>query len=777
MKPIFGLTKLLSVLVFLLLVQAVYAQNSFSEGKQTRIAKKITALQNADGTMEWNGVIFGPYLTDLMKEKSSYEEEVTVIFTFEDAEIAKKTRPQLQKLGGEFVGPEFEILPFQGVNAHLSEVLAMTKIEGVAGVWHNRKMDQTMHQAIFVSSVADVRADQDFTALNDGLQVTGRGVGVVVNDSGFDGDDSDIQTTQEGELHPRNVEQVRGNGFGGSLNYQESAEADTDQANGHGSHCMGIVGGDGRHSNGKITGVAPGATMVGYGSGVVIFVLDGIGGFEYTLKHHKDYNIRIISNSFGQTADSMFTDFSTKVNKPYNIATKAVTDAGVIVVFAAGNAGPTDGKIGGDFITAPWVIGVSNGTKDGKLATSSSPGRKDPNREHVSMREEVTIGGVDYLWENRPTITAPGTDIIAVRSTGGALGPLSALNDAGLEPSEIPYYTFLTGTSMACPHIAGIIALMIEANPKIEWRAAKAVLQRTAIDEMEKQIYQRGAGYVNAWACVAAAYHGLCDTEGIENPTYEQKYGLPTDGSFGFDHEDWKTCPLHPEVEMRMKDEIPLPTGEFEVECGPGQPPLTDLTGGAEEQPTSPFFDIKEVRFENENENDFEITMELDGGLAGAPVSVAGGTVHYYDVHFRLTKPASGNETITPDITYIVSSYREALGDVFKLTVKSEDGTTRPSQNAFHYDDITGTWDDVNNTITWVVPKANLDVSSPPEVINNSNGGSTTGTRDSRAARVGDILASWEAYTYERPPGLTPDGAGVYNDSAKGTCKIELKEE
>ena len=59
----------------------------------------------------------------------------------------------------------------------------------------------------------------------------------------------------------------------------------TDNNSGHGTHCAGIVGGNGSRSAGKYEGVAPGASLLGYGSGGVLLILDAIGGFDYALTH------------------------------------------------------------------------------------------------------------------------------------------------------------------------------------------------------------------------------------------------------------------------------------------------------------------------------------------------------------------------------------------------------------------------------------------------------------------------------------------------------------
>ena len=108
---------------------------------------------------------------------------------------------------------------------------------------------------------------------------------------------------------------------------------DTDTNAGHGTHCAGIAAGTGAASGGRYAGVAPGANLIGYGSGAVLFILNGLGGFEYALANQARYNIRIISNSWGGTGAFSPTD-------PIAIASKPAHDRGIVVLFAAGNSGP-----------------------------------------------------------------------------------------------------------------------------------------------------------------------------------------------------------------------------------------------------------------------------------------------------------------------------------------------------------------------------------------------------------------------------------------------------
>ena len=76
---------------------------------------------------------------------------------------------------------------------------------------------------------------------------------------------------------------------------------------------------------------------------------------------------------------------------------------------------------------------------------------------------------------------------------------------AGLEPEYLPYYTTLSGTSMAAPHVAGVVALMLDANPALTPLQIKTMLQATATP-MPYAAWEVGAGYVDAYAAVKRAF-------------------------------------------------------------------------------------------------------------------------------------------------------------------------------------------------------------------------------------------------------------------------------
>jgi serine protease AprX len=390
-------------------------------------------------------------------------------------------------------GVSLRNLPMVGALATADQIQQIYARSDVLSVWYNEPLSLENNDSTAITGVQQLRADQSLRSA--GVPFSGRGIGVVVNDSGVDGSHADIRYphhTVQNVLAQTNL-----NSFSGVLpiTYQENVE-NTDIAGGHGSHVAGIIGGNGAQSSGKYAGVAPGAKIIGYGSGAGLFILDTLGGFDYALTHQYDYNIRVISNSFGSTSD-VGTNFNP--DHPTNVATKKLTDNGVIVVFSAGNSGSGESTITGNFKKAPWVITVAAGDKTGALASFSSRGTKGNGGD-------VVVRGETYRWVDEPTITAPGVNVVSVRASLSSLSALSLSGDSEtIAPQHLPYYTISSGTSMSAPHISGVVALMLEANPNMNWRDVKKILRDTATNMSGRESWEVGAGYVNAHAAVQAA--------------------------------------------------------------------------------------------------------------------------------------------------------------------------------------------------------------------------------------------------------------------------------
>jgi serine protease AprX len=426
-------------------------------------------------------------LTDALAKNTT---PVEAIVTFRGNDAPSSQQVGLLKQVGITSGVTLKSLPMAGVLVTADQVQALSKFPEVRSIYLNKKLKYSNYDATALTGVDRVRMDPSMTKANKGLPVSGKGVTVVVNDSGVDGTHKDIQYGTHLIENATGTTNLHALSDLLPITYLEGVP-NTDTNSGHGTHVTGTVGGIGAMSAGKYEGVAPGANLVGYGSGAALLILDAIGGFDYALTNQSRFGTRIITNSWGSSGAFDPED-------PVNVASKLAYDRGMVVTFAAGNEGPGEDTLN-PYAKAPWVISVAAGDKQGKLADFSSRGVSNGGGT-------FTLDGETWTWEDRPTITAPGVDIISTR----VLAPVSSLSltdDANqIEPAYLPFYTLMSGTSMATPHVAGIAALMLEANPSLSPAQVKQILQNTATNMPGMEPWEVGAGYVNAYAAVDRAF-------------------------------------------------------------------------------------------------------------------------------------------------------------------------------------------------------------------------------------------------------------------------------
>jgi len=221
-----------------------------------------------------------------------------------------------------------------------------------------------------------------------------------------------------------------------------------------------------------------------------------IGAFDYLLANQYEYNIRVINNSWG----SKLTAAGISPNNPINVASRVAHDRNIAVVFAAGNSKDTPTSIN-PYSTMPWTISVAAGEKQGL----GSPA--DFSSRGVDNGTGADVAGMpadpDARPNLRPDITAPGVDIKSARLRGAGLTntistvPLLGNDLTTIPPAFLPYYTTSQGTSFAAPHVSGVIALMLEANPLLTPDDVVTILRETA-NPMPYAERVVGAGYVDA---------------------------------------------------------------------------------------------------------------------------------------------------------------------------------------------------------------------------------------------------------------------------------------
>ena len=211
------------------------------------------------------------------------------------------------------------------------------------------------------------------------------------------------------------------------LNSGEISDSNYADDNGHGTHCAGIAAA--QDNDFGVIGVAPEASLYAVkvldssGSG---YYGDIIAGIEWCIAN----GIQVISMSLGGSTTS--TDLE-------NICNSAYYDHGIIVVAAAGNSGNRPGA--GDNINYPAkydsVIAVAATDQNDSRAKWSSTG----------LAAELS---------------APGVNIYSTYLNNG--------------------YATASGTSMACPHVSGTVALVKAANSSMTNVQVRERLQITADD-------------------------------------------------------------------------------------------------------------------------------------------------------------------------------------------------------------------------------------------------------------------------------------------------------
>ena len=267
---------------------------------------------------------------------------VEVVVTFRGRQAPTSADIAALRAVGIAQGLSLRSLPIAGVLATAAQVDALSARPEVRSLFLNRELNYDIADGTQLTGVDRVRTDSAMTFKNGGLPVTGKGVGVVVNDSGIDGTHRDL------EFGPHVVQNVEAatnlNSLEptlGPVTYVENVP-NTDATGGHGTHVAGIVGGTGAQSGGKYEGVAPGADLIGYGSGAGLLLIDVLGGFDYALTNQTRYGIRVVpANSWGDTSD---VGTPVNPNDPINIATYRCFLRNILVVFSAGNAGPEAGR-------------------------------------------------------------------------------------------------------------------------------------------------------------------------------------------------------------------------------------------------------------------------------------------------------------------------------------------------------------------------------------------------------------------------------------------------
>jgi serine protease AprX len=318
------------------------------------------------------------------------------------------------------------------------------------------------------------------TWVHQNLGIDGTGVGIAIIDSGV-----------------ANVHDDLGAGrvtrFVDFVNFQSAAYDDY----GHGTHVAGIIAGNGHDSEGKRSGIAPGATLLvekvldATGQG---YISNVIAAIDYAIANKDTLNIRIINLS---VAAGVYESYTTD---PLTLAARRAVDAGIVVVSAAGNLGRNAqgemqyGGIGAPG-NAPWVITVG---------ASSHNGTTDRADDTIAAFSSRGPSAIDF--QAKPDLVAPGVGIESIAEAGSTLwNTKPTMRLWGTLPTATEPYLSLSGTSMAAPVVSSTIALMLQVNPTLTPNLVKAILQYTAESRIGYNGLTQGAGFLNSRGAVELA--------------------------------------------------------------------------------------------------------------------------------------------------------------------------------------------------------------------------------------------------------------------------------
>jgi len=331
----------------------------------------------------------------------------------------------------------FHHIPIIAGTIEIALIDDLLDVEGVVFLTLNGEMRMALDNAIGIHHVDTV---WDFG-------YTGEGISIAIIDTGIDplhvglNDFDDDPTTND----PKVVafyDALDESGDDGS------GETDAYDDQGHGSHCAGISAGTGSIEEGPLSdgatpyrGVAPDAWLVGVkvldsgGSGSFAEVMKGM---EWTIDNKIKYNIRAASMSLGGV---WLVELTQEQEERVTHLANEMVAAGISLMIAAGNSAGY-GTIGTPG-AAKDVITVGSTEDSKELAVYSSKG---PTHEG----------------QIKPNVAAIGSAVMSVEANSGN------------------GYASYSGTSMATPMVAGMAALLLQANPDLQPLMVRTILESTS---------------------------------------------------------------------------------------------------------------------------------------------------------------------------------------------------------------------------------------------------------------------------------------------------------
>ena len=331
----------------------------------------------------------------------------------------------VENLGGEITSsfPRFDTFGFL---LPIAKVPDVTFLPGL--VW--LEADVLFYPALD-NSVDSIGAD---TIWND-FGIKGEGTTIAILDTGVDFDHESLDDLDDNPNTEDPKIAVDSDGMLAFYNANTDKEYPDEQphdSGSHGTHCAGIAAGTGGAS-GTYSGVAPQANLAG------VIALDGGSGdeqdllraVEWTIANKDRFSIGVMSLSLGGPVviPGATNNGASSISQALDVA----VESGIVTVVAIGN-----GNLG--IAAHPGSVTYPG---DSEKAITVGSVNDDHNREVYSSRGPTGDGRL------KPDVMAPGGAVMSARANSG--------DD----------YVSYSGTSMAAPHVAGVAALILQANPSV----------------------------------------------------------------------------------------------------------------------------------------------------------------------------------------------------------------------------------------------------------------------------------------------------------------------
>ncbi len=268
---------------------------------------------------------------------------------------------------------------------------------------------------------------------------------------------------------------------------------------GHGTHVAGLLGSNGftlqrqlprRRAEREDRGRSRCSTSNGQGA-----TSDVINAVNFVVANRAALGVKVITMSLGHPI------YEPAANDPLVAAVQNAVAKGIVVVVSAGNFGgnPETRETGYAGITSPGNAPAA--ITVGAVDTLQTDSRNDDEVAWYSSRGPTWYDGFQ-----KPDVVAPGSHLVSNISTKSTI--YRDYPNGIVKSGAMPFFK-MSGTSMAAPVVAGVVADMLQAaqinGVTLTPNTVKAILQYTAIRVGNEDTLTQGAGQVNAAGAIALA--------------------------------------------------------------------------------------------------------------------------------------------------------------------------------------------------------------------------------------------------------------------------------